>query len=241
MFALQLSRSGDHSQYVFRDSRSASGEPAATPRGSRRIRSGSGELAAPRRQSLLRSQARCALLPAATPRVRAEPPLCGRPLLERVSRPPRTRHDTVRDPFDPAQHGRCLADICLYGPPFLSCQRSARAEQECRPFKPCEAPFKRGVAAGRSAQRACERSSDWRRGAASSPHPEREWPKTDRRCSPDPEREWPKTDRRCSPDPERKWRTFLGWEAGSPDPEALYLTSQFRTRRSRLRCHPADE
>ena len=31
--------------------------------------SGSGEPAAPRRQSLLRSQARCALLPAATPRM----------------------------------------------------------------------------------------------------------------------------------------------------------------------------
>src|ERR1700682_3282510 len=30
---------------------------------------------------------------------------------------------------------------------------------------------KRGVAAGRSAQRACERSSDWRRGAAGSPDP----------------------------------------------------------------------
>src|SRR5207302_670562 len=30
----------------------------------------------------------------------------------------------------------------------------------------------RGVAAGRSAQRACERSSDWRRGAAGSPDPE---------------------------------------------------------------------
>ena len=30
----------------------------------------------------------------------------------------------------------------------------------------------RGVAAGRSAQRACERSSDWRRGAASSPDPD---------------------------------------------------------------------
>ena len=29
----------------------------------------------------------------------------------------------------------------------------------------------RGVAAGRSAQRACERSSDWRRGAAGSPDP----------------------------------------------------------------------
>src|SRR5207302_10585301 len=34
--------------------------------------SGSGEPAAPRRQSLLRSQARYALLPAATPRVRAD-------------------------------------------------------------------------------------------------------------------------------------------------------------------------
>jgi hypothetical protein len=44
---------------------SGSGEPA------RSRCSGSGEPAAPRRQSLLRSQARCALLPAATPRVRA--------------------------------------------------------------------------------------------------------------------------------------------------------------------------
>src|SRR3954454_8524107 len=35
-----------------------------------------------------------------------------------------------------------------------------------------EAPLMRGVAAGRSAQRACERSSDWRRGAASSPDPD---------------------------------------------------------------------
>ena len=35
-----------------------------------------------------------------------------------------------------------------------------------------EAPFMRGVAAGRSAQRACERSSDWRRGAAGSPDPD---------------------------------------------------------------------
>jgi hypothetical protein len=32
---------------------------------------------------------------------------------------------------------------------------------------------KRGVAAGRSAQRACSRSNDWRRGAAGSPDPER--------------------------------------------------------------------
>src|SRR5207302_1392007 len=44
---------------------SGSGEPAHGKA------SGSGEPAAPRRQSLLRSQARCALLPAATPRVRA--------------------------------------------------------------------------------------------------------------------------------------------------------------------------
>src|SRR6267378_5850554 len=35
---------------------------------------------------------------------------------------------------------------------------------------------KRGVAAGRSAQRACERSSDWRRGAAGSPsYPDSFW------------------------------------------------------------------
>ena len=33
--------------------------------------------------------------------------------------------------------------------------------------------LKRGVAAGRSAQRACERSSDWRRGAAGSPDPDK--------------------------------------------------------------------
>src|SRR5437588_10696519 len=39
----------------------------------------------------------------------------------------------------------------------------------------------RGVAAGRSAQRACERSSDWRRGAAGSPDPDA-FP-----CSPDPD------------------------------------------------------
>src|SRR5258708_7518907 len=31
----------------------------------------------------------------------------------------------------------------------------------------------RGVAAGRSAQRACERSYDWRRGAAGSPEPKK--------------------------------------------------------------------
>ena len=40
---------------------------------------------------------------------------------------------------------------------------------------PCGAympALKRGVAAGRSAQRACERSSDWRRGAAGSPDPD---------------------------------------------------------------------
>src|SRR5579864_524483 len=37
------------------------------------VRSGSGEPAAPRRQSLLRSQARCALLPAATPRLTFAP------------------------------------------------------------------------------------------------------------------------------------------------------------------------
>ena len=36
-----------------------------------------------------------------------------------------------------------------------------------------EQVLKRGVAAGRSAQRACERSSDWRRGAAGSPDPDK--------------------------------------------------------------------
>src|SRR6516225_7729660 len=43
----------------------------------------------------------------------------------------------------------------------------------------------RGVAAGRSAQRACERSSDWRRGAAGSPDPERERQNTLRLSDPE--------------------------------------------------------
>jgi hypothetical protein len=59
----------------------------------------------------------------------------------------------------------------------------------------------RGVAAGRSAQRACERSSDWRRGAAGSPDPEHLL------GSPDPEHLL------GSPDPEHL--------LGSPDPEHL--------------------
>jgi hypothetical protein len=65
----------------------------------------------------------------------------------------------------------------------------------------------RGVAAGRSAQRACERSSDWRRGAAGSPDPE----DLPRARSPDPE----DLPRARSPDPEDLPR------ARSPDPEHL--------------------
>jgi hypothetical protein len=61
----------------------------------------------------------------------------------------------------------------------------------------------RGVAAGRSAQRACERSSDWRRGAAGSPDPEH-LPRTG---FPDPEH-LPRTG---FPDPENL--------PGLPDPE----------------------
>jgi hypothetical protein len=49
-----------------------------------------------------------------------------------------------------------LALTCAMLVAFLRRQREART---------------RGVAAGRSAQRACERSSDWRRGAAGSPDP----------------------------------------------------------------------
>jgi hypothetical protein len=51
-------------------------------------------------------------------------------------------------------------------------QGSAAQAVAPRKFAACEAPS-RGVAAGRSAQRACERSSDWRRGAASSPDPDK--------------------------------------------------------------------
>ena len=46
---------------------------------------------------------------------------------------------------------------------------SERGPEHCGAYLP--ALKKRGVAAGRSAQRACERSSDWRRGAAGSPDP----------------------------------------------------------------------
>src|SRR5438270_8771721 len=49
--------------------------------------------------------------------------------------------------------------------------RAARESPRERAFPSGEAPLKRGVAAGRSAQRACERSSDWRRGGAASPDP----------------------------------------------------------------------
>jgi hypothetical protein len=56
------------------------------------------------------------------------------------------------------------------------------------PLRPERGARTRGVAAGRSAQRACERSSDWRRGAAGSPDPEYLQPHTELLpSSPDPE------------------------------------------------------
>src|SRR5207253_2911145 len=99
-----------------------------------------GEPAAPRRQSLLRSQARYALLPAATPRLMG---------LRQAIRP-----DSPLE-FEPVTLARNeKAD----SHPGVSRLRARIART-------------RGVAAGRSAQRACERSSDWRRGAAGSPDP----------------------------------------------------------------------
>ena len=50
-------------------------------------------------------------------------------------------------------------------------QPSDRRSGQLRVGVPAALVLKRGVAAGRSAQRACERSSDWRRGAAGSPDP----------------------------------------------------------------------
>ena len=121
-----------------------------------RTKSGSGEPAAPRRQSLLRSQARCALLPAATPREgRFAPSVTPiRPMLP--------AHVAPGDPCVPfADPGQAaLADLTGAGPQ----SRQGVSGGAKRPS--------RGVAAGRSAQRACERSSDWRRGAAGSPDPD---------------------------------------------------------------------
>ena len=111
---------------------------------------GSGEPAAPRRQSLLRSQARCALLPAATPRLRA-----GYWVL-RCSVPTSTE-SPAPTPLSPGGSGFRTTTGSKLGPGYWGSYMPA---------------LKRGVAAGRSAQRACERSSDWRRGAAGSPDPD---------------------------------------------------------------------
>jgi hypothetical protein len=89
----------------------------------------------------------------------------------------------------------------------------------------------RGVAAGRSAQRACERSSDWRRGAAGSPDPEHLLGSTDPDHllgstdpellpgSPDPEHS-------SSPETETRRAGSLAPKnlPGSPDPEFLPST-----------------
>jgi hypothetical protein len=166
---------------------SGSGEPA------RDRFSGSGEPAAPRRQSLLRAS-RCALLPAATPRVRAVPHIrrdtaqasqtcarwCCRALRRDRAQASQTcarwrfravRRDTAK-PLGPASGDGS-------GKGASAAPRSARqlvGRQRARRRRASEGVAARqhvrgGVAAGRSAQREA-RSSDWRRGAAGSPDPE---------------------------------------------------------------------
>ena len=131
--------------------RSGSGEPAASLVRSTCRRSGSGEPAAPRRQSLLREQARCALLPAATPRLK----------VLRTSDKGQISVSPTAYPQGESEYVRFLACPALL----------AAALGGGHPHDGGSART-RGVAAGRSAQRACERSSDWRRGAAGSPDPE---------------------------------------------------------------------
>src|SRR5216684_3781150 len=82
---------------------------------------------------------------------------------------------------------------------------------------------KRGVAAGRSAQRACERSSDWRRGAAGSPDPDA-LPANNLAGSPDPDA-LPANNLAGSPDPDALPANHL---AGSPDPDALQSPTRLR-------------
>ncbi len=262
-----------------------SGEPA---RGVAVRRSGSGEPAAPRRQSLLRSQARCALLPAATPRVRAEPHLCGVAYLHprakdlgfvgRVDRQEVTARTASRStsPSVKRSHPQASWRVSL-GPsegliPTALSQAPLGTSQDLIPTASWQAPLgpsegliptaswqaplgpsqgqtqaalwpiprqplrglgdtalssavyrratpqrcgsarTRGVAAGRSAQRACERSSDWRRGAAGSPDPKGRTA-TPRAGSPDPKGRTA-TPRAGSPDPERRTATP---RAGCPD------------------------
>ena len=56
----------------------------------------------------------------------------------------------------------------------------------------------------KNAQRACERSSDWRLGAAGSPDPERQKRLLQKLCSPDPERQKRLLLKLCFPDPNLK-------------------------------------
>ena len=63
-------------------------------------------------------------------------------------------------------HGGCDRRLALRGIDV----RQRQHRRDARPGGRQPTPdTQRGVAAGRSAQRACERSSDWRRGAAGSP------------------------------------------------------------------------
>jgi len=156
-----------------------------------------GALRAPRRQSLLRSQARCALLPAATPRLRTSKRVLrrGGPASETFSGGICLSSGTPRlgacRSARPQKLGACASgrtrrlDAVATGlrtPPeatassgtrVVPCDRRFRLQRRtCAHRRTRHDVLKRGVAAGRSAQRACERSSDWRRGGAASPDPD---------------------------------------------------------------------
>jgi hypothetical protein len=157
--------------------------------------------AAPRGQSLLRSQARCALLPAPSPRVRAGPHLYGVALRYATSRNPlgvacrgagaathrgtERRHPRVATALrnrtlDTSTDQSSVTDLLILGAfeqkrslqPRVRTVTHVRANsvaaRACRDAAPWSGgPARtRGDGAGRSAQRACERSSDWPRGAA---------------------------------------------------------------------------
>jgi len=112
-------------------------------------RCGSGEPAAPRRQSLLRSQARCALLPAATPRLMGLRPVV----------PPRFRAGRPWTGLPPD----CRSQI----PNRWACNESSCLGVPIQVLTPPRGG--QHVAGGRRGKERVarnERSSDWRRGAA---------------------------------------------------------------------------
>ena len=133
--------------------------------------SGSGGCA-PRGQSLLRSQARCALLPAPSPRDELSRPI--RRGFARHLRAPNVVAAALEDSVSPVTHGDLAFRIGADGGWILPTGPHPRANRDPdgRPGRVCSLPSRRrrfsssqGDGAGRSAQRACERSSDWPRGA----------------------------------------------------------------------------